>query len=179
MPSSASAWLTTPLALPRSLRGWLTDDGSLTARLKARCPDFAVQKLVSRVRPVNPDERGLAGLRGGRPGYVREVFLMCDGRPAIYAHSVASVRAVQGAWRGLKRQGLKPLGETLFVQRGIRRFPLSYRRLSPTHPLHRRLVRHFGRVSAPLWARRSLFLRAGAPLWVTEVFLPAVFELAP
>ena len=161
------------------MRGWLTDEGSLTARLKARCPHFAVQKLVSRIRSVNPDERSLAGLRGGRPGYVREVLLMCDGRPAIYAHSATSVRAVQGAWRGLRRQGLKPLGETLFAQRGIRRFSLSYRCLSPSHPLHRRLARHFGGVSAPLWARRSLFLRAGAPLWVTEVFLPAVFELAP
>ena len=161
------------------MRGWLTDEGSLTARLKARCPDFAVQKLASRIRPVNPDERGLSGLRGGRPGYVREVFLLCGGRPVIYAHSVVSVRTFQGAWRGLKRQGLKPLGETLFTQRGIRRFPLSYRRLSPTHPLHRRLASRFGRMPAPLWARRSLFLRAGAPLWVTEVFLPAVFELAP
>ena len=161
------------------MRGWLTDEGSLTARLKARCPDFAVQRLAFRIRSINPDERGLTGLHGGRPGYVREVFLLCGGQPAVYAHSVVSARALQGAWRGLKRQGLKPLGETLFAQRGVRRFPLSYRRLPPSHPLHRRLASRFGRMPAPLWARRSLFLRAGAPLWVTEVFLPAVFELAP
>lgn len=179
MPLSDPAWLTTPLALPRCLRGWLTDDGSLTARLKARCPEFAVQKLTSRIRQINPDERGLMGLRGTSRGYVREVFLRCGGQPAVFAHSVVSVHALRRAWRGLRRQGLKPLGETLFAERGIRRLPLSYRHLSSSHPLYRRAARYLGDAPGPLWARRSLFLREGTALWVTEVFLPAVFELAP
>jgi len=31
----------------------------------------------------------------------------------------------------------------------------------------------------PLWARRSAFQRGGAPLLITEVFLPAIRNLAP
>ncbi len=31
----------------------------------------------------------------------------------------------------------------------------------------------------PLWARRSVFHRSAAPLLITEVFLPAIRNLAP
>lgn len=161
------------------MRGWLTDEGSLTARLKARCPDFRVRRLRTAPGAVHPDETGLAGLHGSSRAYVREVLLMCDGRPVVFAHSVVPVQTLRGAWRELRRQGAKPLGETLFAQRGVARHPLSFRCLLPAHPLHRRLTHYLGRAPARLWARRSLFVREGAPLWVTEVFLPTVFELAP
>lgn len=159
------------------MRAWLTDDGSLTARLKARCAGFGVKNLHSSLGNVNPDEHALFGLRAGPQGYVREVFLMCAGRPAIFAHSIVPVHALRRAWRGLRRQGAKPLGETLWADREITRHPLSFRCLSAPHPLYRRLASHLPEVPGSLWARRSLFLRGSAPLWVTEVFLPPVFEL--
>ena len=41
---------------PRAMRGWLTDDSSLTARIRARCGRFSLQVVGQGKAGVLPDE---------------------------------------------------------------------------------------------------------------------------
>lgn len=166
-----SGWLAHPFRIPRALRPWLTDRGSLTRRLRARCDAFrVVPRRTGLARPL-PDESS-PRLPRGRLAYVREVELVCDGRSVVYAHTVLPRASLSGVWHGLATLGSRSLGEALFCNPRVRRTTLVWRRLPPGHPLRRTLPGVTPRTA--VWARRSCFCLDGAPLWVTEVFLPGL-----
>lgn len=160
-----------------SLRPWLTDRGSLTARIVAHFPNFNLQRLgQSRVTP-NEDERRALGLRHGEQAIVREVLLKSNTTVLVFAHTAMHPRDLRGAWRGLSRLGSRPLAEMLFHDPTVTRMAMEYRRLPATHALmthmdEMRLLDNETRHT--IWARRSVFLKRGAPLLVTEVFLSAI-----
>lgn len=170
-------WLAHPPALPRQLHDWLCDRGSLTKRLKARCSQFRVFPLTTGPARVHLDETVLLGLSHAQRAYVREVALSCDQRVVVFAHSVLTRASLRGAWNGITRLGSRPLGEALFNNPRIQRQALTYRKLSPRHPLFRRVQQHHPQATGVLWARRSVFCLNGHPLLVTEVFLPAISAL--
>jgi chorismate--pyruvate lyase len=178
--SAEQGWLKHPFFLPRELRGWLADQGSLTNRLKQRCRQFSVQPVrVGFIRP-NRDENSLLQLRADQLAYIREVVLHCDGQPVVFAHSVVAVNSLRGPWAAVTRLGNRPLGEALFSNPRVARGCLQYRRISVRHSL----ARQAGRAGIPisgqsLLARRSLFTLHGKPLMVTEVFLPAILSIKP
>lgn len=177
MPSSRQSWFDHPHALPRTLRDWLCDKGSLTERLKARCSHFRVVPLTTGLARPNQDEYGLLKLRPGVQAYVREVLLLCNDVPVVFAHSVLPYPSLRGAWNGISRLGSRPLGEALFNDHRIRRRSLAYRKVRPDHPLFRALVQHHALPDRTLWARRSVFCLNAQPLLVTEVFLPEIDSL--
>lgn len=168
-------WLKRPPFSPGRLRPWLTDRGSLTSRIVARCPAFSVKLLFQGRRRVSRDERFVSG--GARRALVREVYLNCRRTPVVFAHSILDARALRGTWRSLARLGTKPLGAALFANPRVRRFPLHYRRLNRGHDLHRRAAQALRQEPGELWARRSLFMLKGSPILVTEVFLPGILKL--
>ena len=176
---AADAWHAPALFMPPALRGWLTDPHSLTSRIRARCRRFSVQPLRQCADRAERDEWSLLGCGAPRRVRVREVLLCADGRPVVFAHSVVRLGDVSGAWRLFAGIGTRPLGEALFADARIARSALSVRRLDERHPLFRRARAAGIDARSPLWARRSLFMRAGRPLLVTEVFLPAISGLAP
>ncbi|WP_374339157.1 chorismate lyase [Methyloversatilis sp.] len=165
--------------MPAALRGWLTDPHSLTSRIRARCAEFAVRPLRQCAAAAERDEWNVLGVPDARRVRVREVLLCADGRPVVFAHSVVRLRDVCGCWRLFAGIGSRPLGEALFADARVARSALSVRRIDARHPLFARVRAAGVDVDAPLWARRSLFIRDGRPLLVTEVFLPAISELAP
>ena len=177
MPDTQRGWLSRPPALPRSLRRWLCDRGSLTRRLKARCTHFSVTPLATGLARANTDETALLGLSRRQLAYVRDVTLRCDDQVVVFAHSVLTRKSLRGAWNGITRLGSRPLGEALFNNPRIRRQALAYRKLTPRHPLFRRIHHHLPQTERCLWARRSVFCLAGRPLLVTEVFLPSITPL--
>lgn len=156
-----------------ALRPWLQERGSLTARLKRKYPDFSVQVLSQEWRKSNVDEQSLLGLPAATRAWVREVMLMGQGQPQVFAHSVIARKDLRGAWYGLRAIGRAPLGASLFADARVRRGCLHYRKLSAMHPLRLALDEHFPVSNRqPLWARRSLFCLRHYRLLVTEVFLP-------
>lgn len=175
---AGTAWRSPALFMPPPLRGWLTDPHSLTARIRARCRHFSVQPLRTGRAALAADEASLVGCGRAR-AVSREVLLRADGRPVVFAHSVVNPRDLHGVWHMFRGVGSRPLGALLFADARIARSPLAVRRLDWRHPLHRRVRAEGIAVNGPLWARRSLFMRHGRPLLVTEVFLPAISELAP
>jgi chorismate--pyruvate lyase len=167
-------WLAQPHSLPRSLRHWLSDRGSLTRRLKSHCDAFRVVPLATGLARPNPDEHALLGIAPGTRAYVREVMLLCNGIPVVFAHSVLPHAGLRGGWDSITRLGSRSLGEALFSDHRIERQPLAYRRVRQGHPLFRAAARHQALDVSSLWARRSVFCLNGHPLLVTEVFLPAL-----
>lgn len=159
------------------LRPWLADESSLTARITARCGQFRVRVLHQGMALPNEDERRLIGLARGQRAWRREVLLLADGVPVVFAHTVLAPRDRRGAWRLATAIGGRPLGAALFADPLIVRSPLHIAPLDGSHPLHRRAEAALGCRLPVLWARRSRFLRAGRPLLVTEAFLPELRRL--
>ncbi len=174
--SPDKTWSTHPFGAPRALRGWLTDRGSLTRRLKAHHADFRVCPVARGFARPFPDEIRVLSLSPQTQAYVRDVLLFGDGRVRVFAHSVLPRPTLRGAWWGITHLGTKSLGEVLFTDPRIQRLGLSMRRLDARHPLYRAACRHTRIDVRHLWARRSVFCLDGRPLLVTEVFLPAIIK---
>lgn len=174
---SRQGWLAHPNSSPRSLRAWLSDHGSLTRRLKSRCASFRVVPLATGISRANVDEYALLGMAPGARAYVREVMLLCDEVPVVFAHSVLPPVGLRGGWNSITRLGSRSLGEALFSDHRIKRQALTYRSVQHNHPLYQATARLQLATTNSLWARRSVFCLNGYPLLVTEVFLPAIDAL--
>lgn len=178
-------WLAHPprASAPAALRPWLRDAGSLTARIRARCGRFAVQVVCQKLARVHRDEAVLLGLRPGERAWLREVLLLADGQPVVFARSLLPRRNVRGSWNLFHGMGSRPLGEALFSDPAISRLPLACRCLDRRDARYHRaeaaLARHAPTQAMPrrIWARRSIFLLHGSALMVSEAFLPEILEL--
>lgn len=160
------------------LAPWLRDRGSLTRRIQQRCTDFSVCNVRSGLARTTLDEAALLGVAPSQLVWSREVFLYADGRPVVFAHSACARQHLRGAWAAVGGLGQRPLGALLFAHPLIQRRPLHFKVLRSIHPLYRHAVQALERPPSRLWARRSLFYLYGAPLLVTEVFLPGILALA-
>lgn len=176
LPLRDTYWQPAPAAAGR-YRPWLTDRGSLTARIARRCPGVWVKVVFQGLRRPDRDERFVFSHRGRSRVLVREVFLYCGDTPVVFAHTVLNAEDLHGSWRSVAKLGSRPLAAALFADPRVRRFPLRQRKIGWHHELHRRLSATVTRVPRALWARRSLFRLHDSPILVTEVFLPEILQL--
>ncbi|MCC7182609.1 MAG: chorismate lyase [Rhodocyclaceae bacterium] len=177
-----TTWLVRPARwlVPGAYASWLETPGSLTTRLRAVSTSFRVLRLAEGWGRAHRDERDALAIAADEPVWLREVLLLCDEEPVVFAHSIVAAAELNGPWRSLRRQGSRPLGDSLFAgghRHAVARSPLSFARLAPNHPLHRGAVRALGQPLPAMWARRGVYRRTGTPLVVTELFLPAVLSL--
>jgi chorismate--pyruvate lyase len=125
-----------------------------------------VDLLASGWGRARPDEAAALGL--ARPGmrlYVREVCVRLDGRPAVLARSITTLRGIRGPWQGLRRLGRRPLAALVWTDPLIRRGRFEYAKV----PAASLAAAHLA--DRPwLPARRSCFWRDGEPLIVLEAF---------
>ncbi len=174
--AAATRWRARLAGTAGGFRGWLTDRGSLTARIRAGCAAFAVRPVRQALGRPFGDELDCLGVQRGEISMIREVYLYCGERPVVFAHSVVARADLRGAWRSVVGLGSRPLGHALFSNPRVERAPLAFRRLTPRDRLFQRAVAALPAAPAELWARRSLFRLRGRPLLVTEVFLPGLLE---
>lgn len=168
-------WLRKPM-LSGVYRKWLIDNGSLTARLKARYKDFAVQPVLLKNAKAFTDESALLGLKANQHALIREVLLMGNNQPVVFAHSVLPRVSLRGAWHRFGKLGNKPLGAALFANPKVKRTPLEYKKLSACNPISMRVSEYLKTSPKALWARRSIFTLNCAKILVTEVFLEQLFH---
>ncbi len=160
--------------IPRALRPWLLDPGSLTRQLTQLAGgDFRVERLSQSWRRPRLDERLLLGLGHGEWALVREVILWGRGEPWVYARSVLPVRTLTGDLYRLRRLQNSSLGSLLFRQRGLQRTPFQLTCID-ARTLPPRLAG-----DGALWGRRSRFELGDRPLIVGEIFLPAFAPSQP
>ncbi|MCW8829604.1 MAG: chorismate lyase [Gammaproteobacteria bacterium] len=161
-------------SLPEQWRSWLLDPDSLTRRLQRSCNGhFAVEVIAQRLeRPMLSESRAL-----DRPpneiALVRQVHLLCDGTPWVFARTVIPLTSLRGGLHRLALLGNKPLGAVLFADPKMRRLPVEVARIHPRHRLYR-LHRDAKDTEQPVWGRRSVFLLQDNPLLVSEFFLPGL-----
>lgn len=171
-------WRGAAIGCGAALVPWLHDRGSLTQRIRLRCRQFTVQGVRDGLARIAFDEAALLGVAPRQLAWSREVFLIADGRPVVFAHSALAREQLHGAWSALPTLGNRPLGGYLFAHPLVERKPLHYRALPGAHPLYLRAAAVLQDPPGRLWARRSLFYLGDAPLLVTEVFLPDILSLA-
>jgi chorismate--pyruvate lyase len=153
---------------------WLTHTQSLTSRIKSRCKHFQVQVLFEGEDVLVPIESRLLGVRGS--SRAREVLLIADGHPVVWARTVVPSRALRGPWFFLRGLGSKPLGARLFSDPLIERSQFVF--LQGYHLQRKALVRTEHTVGAgPHPARCALLQRQSAPALLTEVLLPSLRDL--
>jgi chorismate--pyruvate lyase len=181
-------WLPHPegVRAPQAMHDWLTTPGSLTARLVAHSRQFRVQKVRQAGAVCLADEAQAIGLARPRRVWEREVLLRCDGRPAVYGHTVVPLNATAHDWPLFSALGERSLGSTLFYDPLVQRGRLEFARIRPGHPLLARVRAALGAEAehalagpdATYYARRCIYRRRQGLLLVTEVFLPTVLDLA-
>ena len=168
-------WLIKPL-YSCGYQHWLTNNGSLTARLQKKYENFSVRPLTVKYAIPIKDEATLLNLPIGKAALVREVLLLGNDRPVVFAHSVLPRSSLRGLWHGLGKLGSQPLGATLFANPKVKRTLLSFKKLSSNHALYQQAAKHLCIKPPYLWARRSIFSLSCAKIMVTEVFLPHIIE---
>ena len=162
--------------IPAGLSDWLLDRASLTRRLQQLCPGnppggFRVQVLSQvRDRP-RLDEAQVLGMQHGEMAIVRQVLLLCDGTPWVYARTVIPLTSLRGKLQRLAGLGSRPLGGVLFADPGMRRGSVELAEILPGQAVYAAATAHMRQRPAAIWGRRSVFRIAGKPLLVSEIFL--------
>ena len=155
-----------PYRVPRPYQPWLLDRGSLTRRLiQASAGDFAVKLLRQGHQRATDHEREALQLEQRSWPFLREVALLCQRQPWVFARTVIPTETLQGPARALTRLGSKPLGAVLFNHPAVRRGPIAVCRVTGEGVSDRQAP------SPGLWGRQSLFYLYAKPLLVSEYFL--------
>lgn len=159
--------------LPPRTADWLLDSGSLTQRLRrASAGRFRVCVLRQGWARPDRDEARILGLRLDAWAWTREVRLLGDERPWVFARTLIPARTLNGRGRRLTYLGTRPLGQALFADPGVRRGPVEITRITAGQLLYQQAFAGLVEPPAAIWGRRSLFRIADRPLLVCEIFLP-------
>ena len=157
--------------LPDAVWQWLSDKGSLTARLATlngrRCQ---VVVLEQGNKPPTSEEAMLLFLSDAARPLVREVLLLGDDAAWVFARTVIPEAAMSGRLQGLQERPDRPLGDWLFSEPRVARDELEIALLSPQEL---GVPTHLATAHDLLWARRSKFQLESSAILVTEVFLPS------
>ena len=140
--------------IPSHVLPWLLDNSSLTAKLKKKYSDFHVTVLSQVENTPYNCELKLLGYIEGETIIVREVELIGEQQPVVFARSVIP-KTVDT--EELLAIGSQPLGEILFDD------PLIYRD-------QLEVGQHQG-----VWTRRSTFVVGKTKLLVSEIFLEKLY----
>lgn len=164
--------------MPEAIYPWLKDTGSLTKRLIGFCQGrFSVRLLHQGWgQPLNTEAR-LLGTRRAETAMIREVELLCETQALVFARTLIPATSLTGGARRLAQLGNKPLGAVLFADPATQRTRIQIARITPRYPLYAAATDHLQNKPAELWGRRTLFLFAGKPILVNEIFLPGVMKV--
>ena len=167
-----ATWQTPSTAtLKDSLRNWLLDPASLTARLKQHCEQFRVEVLGQKVEACSALEAN-ADILVGEQVLVREVLLFCDDVPQVFARSLLPLKSLTGEQQQLAHLGTQSLGQVLFNHPDLLRKKIEVAAFDQQSTVAK-IAQHLSlQVTQPMWGRRSVFMLDAKPLMVAEVFLP-------
>jgi len=162
-------------AVPEQDLRWLLDPASLTRRIQSVCRGrFRVDVLNQGFQRPHLNELQALQMRAPDWGFVREVQLLCDEVPWVFARTVIPRSTLTGQYRRLTRLRSRPLGAFLFADPTMERGPVEIARLSAGDKLFPIAMNRLDAIPREIWGRRSVFTLSGKPLLVSEIFLPAI-----
>jgi len=173
--ASSTLWLADvpPIVCSQKLLDWLLDQDSLTRKLQALSANFQVQVrqqvTVSRSKellsPYFSDQEKVL---------VREVLLVCDNKPVVFAQTEIPFSTLTEQQAKLADIGTGSLGTLLFQDPSMQRDKIEVAQFPVDSAVHQLCAHLKQEADFPLWGRRSLFYVNNKPLLVSEVFLPAL-----
>ena len=169
-----------PMPSSRRVRAWLQVEGSLSARIASVSGKLAVRVLRQGPVRLQPAEAERLGCPAGAGAHGREVILLADGVPVVYARSVLQAVHARGTWKAIRGLGNRALADLLFGLPPAHRSEFEFARFAPGSGVAATVHRRWRDVTGADWGRRevwaccSVFTRRGAPLLVTECFAPAI-----
>lgn len=162
-------------AVPRKLKPWLDEPGSLTQRLRGLAGgQFHVRVIRESWLQAWPDERARLAISAQRYVWLREVMLCRGSVPLVYARSIIPANSLRGPLRRFRQLGARPLGALLFGRYPVARGPIEVAPVTAGCRLG--VAAGLPQQTAAAWARRSIFHIDRRALLITEVFLPPLLE---
>jgi chorismate--pyruvate lyase len=159
------------VAINSSLRDWLLDPASLTARLKQHSAKFRVEVLGQAIEACSDLEANV-DILAGEQVLVREVLLYCDDIAQVFARSLLPLKTLTGEQQQLAHLGTQSLGQVLFNHPDLLRKKIEVATFDQQSTVAK-MAQHLSlNVFEPMWGRRSVFVLDAKPLMVAEVFLP-------
>lgn len=159
-----------PNELSPSVYSWLSESGSLTERLKQHCQYFSLKLILQDWGKSLPTEANALQMAPTAPAMVREVALVCDEKPCIFARTIIPAATYAANEASLVTLGTTPIGNLLFADTKIQRSQFEVALVKPGDYLFH-LVWGDTQPVADCWSRRSIFFLAKHPLLITEVFV--------
>ncbi len=154
---------------------WLSEDGSMTAKLRSATDLTVVVNLKSSAHIVpNKEETIFFDMPEAQSVYIREVIMSVGDSDWMFGRTIIPDETLAGEGEQLKLLGTNPLGTILFDPQYSERVLIEVAKISNKHFLYpHSLVKNLSvEDELELWARRSVFHFFGKPLLVQEVFLP-------
>ncbi len=176
MPSPLISYACTETPQPSAQQHyWLTRSGALTEAL-CQLGEFSLDVVYEGRLEACEEDAQLLATTAHTSLWVRDVLLLVDRQPLVYAHSVTpSIATAQGhGWEALRAQGQQPLATVLYHDPCIQRSAFEWQQVQPPRALND--THCADKNSAPLWARHSCFMRETQPLVVAETFLEAFWH---
>ena len=164
--------------LPAEHQLWLAHVGSMTRLMRQHAQSqFDLTVVREQVGMATSRECELLNITTADV-YAREIVMLVDGAPWLYARSVFPTQVTELADQSLLELGNQPLGRLFFHSESDIRGETNPRRSIEIGYLpkeHELLQGEMFPVSVeqPLYARRSTFTYQDMPALVQEVFLPA------
>ena len=137
------------------IKSWLLEDGPITKRIKSE-EIFKLNLLKDEVADVKDLESNFLGENLGKLK-VREVVLMGNNIPKVFARSLIPISTIENGFSELGELGTKPLGDILFEKEFFKRIEVVFAKFTDSEK--------------KFWGRKSKYLVNNCPLSVMEVFL--------
>ncbi len=167
-------------SIPAHYLPWLLDTASLTQRLIGACDgEFRVRVLDQCWDRPRTEEAQVLDMRPHGRALVRQVHLLCGGRPWVYARTILPRTTLTGAGRRLAHLKSRSLGAVLFADPTMQRGRTEIVRLRPADSLYPLAAQALDSPPAEIWGRRTVFQLRGKSLLVSEFFLPGIGGFKP
>jgi len=154
-----SSWITYKEMLNKvkndSVKSWLTENGPITKRISAN-EDFELSLIRDEIDKVDEIDKKYLGNDVGDIK-VREVILLGNKIPKVYAKSLIPVHTVEEGFSKLGSLGTKPLGDILFEKDIFNKVDVLYS-----------TFKHEVNI---FWGRKTKYLVKNLPFSVMEIFL--------
>lgn len=154
-----SPWISfekmTILLANENIKSWLIEKGPITKRIKSE-ESFKLNLIKDEISAVDDSEKKFLEETSDKIK-VREVILLGNNIPRVYAKSLIPIRTIENGFSRLGELGTKPLGDILFEKEIFKKTNVVYAQFQDQDSI--------------FWGRKTKYIVKNMPLSVMEVFL--------
>ena len=112
------------LLVNENIKSWLIEKGPITKRIKSE-ESFKLNLIKDEISAVDDSEKKFLEESSDKIK-VREVILMGNNIPRVYAKSLIPIRTIENGFSRLGELGTKPLGDILFEKEIFKKTDVVY-----------------------------------------------------